>query len=485
MPFDVNRIESFQDAVVTVMGLGRFRQGSGVGAAKWLMRHGAQIVITDLKTREELQESVEEISAWYEEYRTADRKRDIYQPVFVLGEHRAEDFMDVDLVMQNPDVQRSSPFLQVAREHGVPIESDMSLFFRHCPFPICAVTGTRGKSTTTTLIGNMLRRLHPDTITAGNIAVSPLEFLDDVLARQEPLPIVLELSSWMIESLAQVTRPADIAVLTNIYPDHLNRYPSYEAYQTAKEALFQKQTASQIAVFNADQPLVREIAARAPATHLWASASPQGDEDGTYLSDTVITFRRGGKEESILPVSELALGGAHNVENVLCAVSAAMAFGATAEVCREELKTFHGLPGRQELIAEKNGILFINDTTATSPDGAIAALDRFSRAVSGIVLLAGGASKELSFEALGPAIARSCKFVVYLDGNATDDLMREVGETVPSIRVFSMAEAMQAALSVAKPGDAVLLSPGTASFGMFKNEFDRGDQFVAEVKKIA
>src|SRR3989339_1199347 len=230
MAIDFSDISTFQDAVVTVMGLGRYKQGSGIGAAKWLMRHGAQLVITDLKTEEEMRESIEEISQWYGQYRAQFPDRTIYQPVFVLSEHRAQDFTDADLVVQNPGVPRESEFVLLAREKGIRVESDMSLFFRYCPFPIYAVTGTRGKSTTTALLGEMFKFVHAKTVVAGNITRSPLEDLDWLLEEKEPIPVVLEMSSWLIESLENVDRGPDIGILTNIFPDHLNRYASLEAY---------------------------------------------------------------------------------------------------------------------------------------------------------------------------------------------------------------------------------------------------------------
>ncbi|MFH1712543.1 MAG: Mur ligase family protein, partial [Patescibacteria group bacterium] len=178
---DLNKIENFQDAIVTVMGLGRYKQGSGLGAAKWLMRHGAQTLITDLKSEEELEESMSLVMEWYEKYRQMFPDRTIYQPVFILGEHRKEDFTDVDCVVQNPGVPSESEFIQAAKEKGVSIESDVSLFFRFCPYPVVAVTGTKGKTTTTKMVGEMFELADDRTVVAGNIKVSPLEHLDELL----------------------------------------------------------------------------------------------------------------------------------------------------------------------------------------------------------------------------------------------------------------------------------------------------------------
>lgn len=483
MAIDLSNPKNFQDAVVTVMGLGRFKQGSGVGAAKWLMRHGAQMVITDLKSQEELKESVEEIMGWYEKYRQMYPDREIYSPVFVLGEHHLDDFTDADVVVQNPGVPRESEFVRAAREHGVSVESDISLFFRYCPFPIYAVTGTRGKSTTTALIGEMFRTIHPQTVVAGNIAVSPLEFLDELLTASSPIPVVLELSSWLIDSLENIPRAPDIAALTNVYEDHLNRYASFEAYAASKESLFTHQTADQFAVLNADHALVKQIGSRVPGQKVWFSLNLFEGGDGSFLDADVLCFRHSGEVEKILSSSDMALKGDHNVQNALAAICVARLGGVPAEQVATTLKTFAGLPGRQESIREKDGVTFINDTTATSPDGAIAALDRFGQNKQ-VVLICGGATKNLSFDTLGKAIRGACKFVVLLEGSGTDALAAAIGDSVPSVRVDSMKKAVEAASQMAKEGDVVLLSPGTASFGMFKNEFDRGEQFVEAVTKL-
>ena len=467
------------------MGLGRFKQGSGVGAAKWLMRHGAQIVITDLKSQEELKESVEEIMTWYTAYKTAHPTRHIYTPIFVLGEHHEDDFTNVDLVMQNPGVARESEFVALAKKEGIHVESDISLFFRYCPFPIYSITGTRGKSTTTVLLGEMLRRLHPKAVIAGNITRSPLEDLDWLLEEKKSVPIVLELSSWLLESIENSGRGPEIAVLTNAYKDHLDRYPSFEAYIAAKEIIFKIQKPEQIAIFNADQEITAEIANRAVSTHKhWFSLSKLADDrNGAYLDGTDLKRRIDGKESTFAEKADVVIAGDHNMYNVLSASLAAHLAGVSDEDIRHTLKTFAGLPGRQQIVGEVEGVVFVNDTTATSPEGTLAALTHFGNN-GNIILLAGGATKGFTFEQMEEAIQKECKYVILFEGSATDDLEKAIG-TVPHVRVESMTKAMEAAMAVATLGDVVLLSPGTASFGIFKNEFDRGAQFEAYVAELA
>src|SRR3989339_1887537 len=417
MSIDLSRINNFQDATVTVMGLGRYKKGSGIGAAKWLMRHGAQLVITDLKDEEDLRESVEEIMHWYTQYRAQYKDRDIYQPVFVLGKHDADNFTDVDLVVQNPGVARESEFVTLAKEQGVPIESDISLFFRYCPFPIFSITGTRGKSTTTALLGEMLKHKHPKTVVAGNITRSPLEDLDWLLEEKEPVPVVLEMSSWLIESLENVDRGPDIGILTNIFADHLNRYPSLEAYADSKLQLFRHCKGGQKAVLNADHEMVRALSDGINCKKYWFSEKENAGTEGVFLREGKIICAVEGKEHVLGDTESMALKGAHNLLNALAASLAAPLAGVPAEAISRALQTFRGLPGRQEIVKEVRGVAYVNDTTATSPDGTIAALDRFAgKKEKNVVLICGGASKGLPYAEFGKKVAKTCKLVVYLDG---------------------------------------------------------------------
>ncbi len=483
---DLSRIENFKDAVVTVMGLGIYKQGSGLGTAKWLMRHGAQTVITDLKDTTELQESVDLVMEWYTKYRELYPERTIYQPVFVLGEHRKEDFENVDVVVQNPGVPSESEYIQAAKAKGVHIESDVSLFFRYFHFPVCAVTGTKGKTTTTLLLGEMLKGLDEKAITAGNVRVSPLEFLDDLLAHNASTPIVLELSSWMLESLpgafTELKHGPEISVLTNVFPDHLNRYASYEDYQKSKEIIFEYQRDDQYTVLNKDHDLVRSMAPRVKGQLFWFSKNYQQD-NGCYIKEGNIVFRRDGDEFTILALSEVALGGEHNLENILSATCAAMLRGVTVEAIAKVLKEFKGVPDRQELIREIDEISFINDTAATAPEAVVAALKRFGDK-DHLIAICGGVDKKLTYDTMAEALIANTKAVILFPGTASDMIREKIAGKVTLHTADSMKEAVQKARLIAKTGDTVILSPGAASFNMFKNEFDRGEQFREEVRNL-
>jgi UDP-N-acetylmuramoylalanine--D-glutamate ligase len=486
MALDLSDIKNFQDATVTVMGLGRYKKGSGIGAAKWLMRHGAQIVITDLKDEQELRDSVDEVMHWYTQYREEFPDREIYQPVFVLGKHNEDDFTNVDLVMQNPGVARESEYVKLAKEQGVHVESDVSLFFRYCPFPLTSITGTRGKSTTTAMLGEMFEKMHPKAVIAGNITRSPLEDLDWLLEEKEPVPIVLELSSWLLESLEGLGMGPNIAILTNAYKDHLDRYDSFEHYIWAKELIFKEQNPDQIAILNADQEIMEDIVSRVKSKHVhWFSEKPLPEgKYGVYREGDNLVRKMEGKEPVVFAhVHDIKVDGDHNVMNALPASLAAHLSGVSDDQIHQALKEFGGLPGRQQILGEVEGVMFVNDTTATSPEGTIAALNTFGND-GAVILIAGGSSKGLEYEKMGEKIAEECKYVVLLEGTSTDEMQAAIGDGAPTKQVKTMAEAVELAYSHATLGDVILLSPGTSSFGTFKNEYDRGDQFEAGFETI-
>ncbi|MBU0613682.1 UDP-N-acetylmuramoyl-L-alanine--D-glutamate ligase, partial [Patescibacteria group bacterium] len=469
---DLSNIEHFQDAVVTVMGLGRYKQGSGLGAAKWLMRHGAQTIITDLKDEVELEESMSLVTEWYEKYREMYPDRTIYQPLFVLGQHRKEDFTEVDCVVQNPGVPSESEFIVAAKEKNIPVESDVSLFFRYCPYPIIAVTGTKGKTTTTKMIGEMLQARDEKAVIAGNIKVSPLETLDELLVRGEPTLVVLELSSWLLESLPpaykDLGKGPDIAVLTNVYPDHLNRYASYQDYIESKEIIFLDQTSSQYTILNYDHETVKAMEPKVKGKLFWFSKTYM-EHDGCYVKGDMIVMRQGSVEEDVIPTAELGLGGEHNLENVLSSICAARLRGISLEIVQKIAREFKGVSDRQELVREVDEISYINDTTATNPSAVIPALKRFG-VDSDVILIAGGVDKKMDYKEMIEEAVKTCKHIILFEGDASDMMESVIAGRVPVEKgVKTMKEAVQKAKAVSKTGDIVLLSPGAASFNLFKN----------------
>jgi UDP-N-acetylmuramoylalanine--D-glutamate ligase len=461
---------------VTVMGLG-VNQG-GLGVSKWLLRQGARLTITDLKDRHALAKPIEELEAL-----RASLGKNAHPVRYVLGEHRNEDFQSADLVIQNPGVPRDSSFLKVARKAGALIESDMSIFFRLCPQMIVGVSGTKGKTTVTALLGAMLEASFGRVFVAGNIRKSPYEY---AVESKKETPIVLELSSWQLESLKAALRSPNIAVLTNVLPDHLNRYEGMKDYAAAKELIYAWQLPTDIAIVPYDNAYTKKMGARVHGERFWASMKPIADEqNGLYYKKGKAIVRAQGIETILFEAKDVRLPGAHNLWNALLAGGAAFLRGAKPLAIRKALRAFKGVPHRLERVGDRKGVSYWNDTAATTPEASIAAMETLFTKKKG-VLIAGGADKELKFAEWARAVKRFAKDVVVFEGTATPKMLKALRKE--NVRVGAVASSMRAAVHhaalAAQKGESILLSPGCASFGLFVNEFDRGDQFRAEVKRL-
>lgn len=470
---------NLQGKRVVILGLGKNKQGSGTAAAKWAVREGARVFVTDMDKPEIVAHTVAEVQKEYA--RARKQGKAVFEPEFVLGEHREADILAADLVIQNPGVPFTSPFIVLAEKHGIPVETDISLFFRLCPFPVIGITGTRGKTTTTMLTGAIFKACDKRTALGGNLRISPLEFLDKIRKLKKPAPIVLELSSWQCEGIARIGRSPHVSAITNLSPDHLNRYGTMERYAAAKEYIFAFQHADDIAIINRDVPMTRDMAKRAKARVLWFSAKPFAKEDGTFWRGDSLIFREGGAETAVLSKSDLRIPGEHNAMNALTAVCLAKACGVSNGVIRKAVRAFRGVSDRLETIRTLHGVTWVNDTTATSPEGAIAGLRAFDG--KRIVWIGGGTDKALVFPELAAEVEKRAAELIMFTGTATEKIVPLFKKKTPTL-VGSMREAIHAAERVAKKGDVVLLSPGAASFGIFLNEFDRGEQFVTLVKKL-
>lgn len=466
-----------KDKKVTVMGLGL--HGGGIGAAKWLLKKGARVTVTDLKEEKILAKSLQEVASIGLPFEQ------------VLGKHRDQDFTEVDLVIKNPGVPNNSKYLAMAREAGVAINTDIGIFFEYFPGPIVGVTGTKGKTTTTTLLYEILKAAKRKLLLGGNLRRSPLDDLDS--ATPDTLA-VLELSSFQLEILSDLKRSPQVSVWTNIYPDHLDRYEGMPGYIDAKAQIFLHQRPEDYFFTNADQPELVELAKKARGRVVFFSTSKELPE-GVFVREKNIVWRRAGQsqakpEEKIIgALTSIKLMGEHNIANVLAAVAAALVLGVPLETVREVIETFRGVANRLELIREIKGVKYINDTASTIPTSTIVALKSFKEP---IVLIAGGHDKKLPLEVLAQAIQKYAHKVILFDtvvGHKLYDLMKTSNEqklTEIFVQPFakSMVEAVAVANASTTKGCVVLLSPGAASFGMFQNEFDRGDQFVAAVKAL-
>ncbi len=487
---------------VLVMGLGL--HGGGVAAAYWLFRHGAEVIVTDLKSRDELESSIIRLTSLCNEYRLAHPDRHLHSIEYILGKHRMEDFQEASCIIRNPGVPRESPYLACAQKNSIPIHNDASILFSLVPSSmIIGVTGTRGKTTTTTLIWEMLKKTYPKVLLAGiatpDGAISFFSIIDralEALRTNDFSPIVLELSSWQLEMLESYRMSPHCAVVTNVYPDHLNRYRSFDDYVHAKKALyyFQKKDDGDMSVFNYDNRVTRSMGREAEKTseRYWFSRK-KDTLKGVYSMKNiqskqyVLMFSDEKVTAPLCSLDTLSLLGEHNEENALAASTVAALYHVPREHICDVLAHTRGVSGRLEYLGTRQGRLVYNDTTATSPDAVIAAIRALSGRSRRIILIAGGSDKNLNFKELGTLIAKRVKALVLLSGSASPHIASSAGAAGFGGRMLfanSMMEAVQKAWSLSQDHDILLLSPGAASFGMFVHEFDRGVQFVDAIHAL-
>lgn len=429
---------------IIVMGLGL--HGGGLEAIKWLVKQGAEVLVTDLKTRTELAESLKQLKNLPIKY--------------VLGKHRTEDFKNIDIVIKNPAVPENSPYLKIAKKNKVLIETDISLFLQEIGLDrrVIGITGTKGKSTTTSLIGEILKQKYPEIIIAGNIRVSPLKFLSKKITPKTL--IVLELSSWQLAGIKNLKYSPHIAVLTNIMPDHLNKYKSMKEYIADKEIIFKYQKPGDILIANKDNLKLKQVIkkARPRAKIIWFSKKD-------------------------LKNYKLKIIGEHNIENAAAATAAAAIMKIPPTIIKKTIENFIGLDSRLQFVKESRGVKYYNDTTATTPEATIAALKSFP--AQKIILIAGGADKNLDFNQLGQEVKKRVKKLILIKGTANSKIKRalkKAGYDKEIKEASLMIQAVKQAQKSSQKKDIILLSPACASFGLFKHEFDRGNQFVKAVR---
>jgi len=448
------------------MGLGL--HGGGLASARFFAGCGAHVTVTDLRSEEVLAPTLARLSGL-----------DIR---FVLSRHDEEDFRKADIVIKNPAVKRSSPYLAHARR----VETDLSIFFRECSNPVIGVTGTKGKSTSASAVSHILKMRYPGTRLGGNITVSPLEFIDELTPDD---PVVLEVSSFQLGDLAFVAERAGsrnsfsfsprIALVTNILPDHQDYYGSMESYVADKRVIFEHQKQDCFTVCNADDEYGRQFARQTPGVPVLVSTNPEIDADlpdgpRAWMEGNKGYMRLGNTTEQILP-EEVLLPGSHMRRNLLFAAVAARLYGLERATVEEGARTFRGIEHRLELVAEIEGVRYYNDSAATIPEAAVKAVSSFDRPVH---LIAGGTDKNIDFAPFGE-IGFYAAFVYLLAGSATDKIRVHLDAAGVSYEgpFNSLSRCIDAAAARARSGEIVLLSPGCASFGMFNNEFDRGLQY--------
>ena len=475
-------ISNLRDCRVTVMGLGSF--GGGIGVVRYLRAQGARVTVTDLKPGTDLSDSLAKLG-------------DCPEVTFHLGSHREQDFREADLVVASPAIPLDNRYLQVAREAGVPISSEMNLFWERNRGQTICVTGSNGKSTTTALLHSLLTsagvpavqsgvpegstdaRPAPRTVwLGGNIGHSLLPEVERIAPDDW---VVLELSSFQLEALAQLKPNPHVAIVTNFSPNHLDRHGDIAAYRSAKMNLLRWQTADRIAILNQSDPEVSQW--RTAAKRLWFGRDDEGRQGVFAVGFEGYKRRalyRSGVREQVLPMGDwLHLPGAHNFQNALAATCAALAIGVGIPAIAEGMRSFRGLPHRLQFVAEVGGRKFYNDSKATTPAAAIEALEAFR---APIVLLAGGYDKQLDLSEFAREIVQRGAKAVALLGQTAEALQQALRAVDPDGRVVTKAHvtfdgAFRWATSQSTPGDVVLLSPGCASYDWFPNYEARGDEF--------
>jgi len=458
----------FDGRRVVVMGLGRF--GGGIGVTRWLARQGAQVIVTDQASAADLAESVAALDGLDVSLR--------------LGGHDDHDLQGADLLVVSPAVNKqTSAFFKAAQARGVPWSSEMNLFLERCPARVIGITGSVGKSTTTAMVGEILTAArkskgwrHGRVWLGGNIGKS---LLDDLPSMANDDLVVLELSSFQLEDAGALPWSPHIALITNIRENHLDRHGTMQAYADAKAHIYRHQRPGGLLA-------LPEAGATDYLGDDWVSRRPlyRYGLDAARRSVWIDRQAAHGQERMIIPDLRLQVPGAHNLQNAAAALTIATMVDADQWAAAEALSNFNGLAHRLEFVRELDGVRYFNDSKATTSEAAMTALDAFDRPVVAIV---GGSDKGTPFDSLGTALARKAKAVVCV--GATRERIAEAvrnahaREGEPALRV---AESFDAALTVARQltasGDVVLLTPGCASYDMFKNYEQRGERFRQIVK---
>ena len=449
----------FRDKRVTVLGLAR----SGEAAANLLSSLGAHVLVSDLKSEEELKNEITRLASAHPQIR------------FHLGGHPDEIIKDTELVVKSPGAPMDIPVLRSAREKGIPVIGEVELAYRVCRAPIIAITGTKGKSTTSTLLGQILRSRNGNTIVAGNIGKPITRYVLDLT---ESDLLVLEVSSFQLE--ATVDFAPEVSVILNIQRDHFDRHRSIEDYAAAKYRIFANQTEDEYTVLNADDPMVMACSSRTQARVILFSSRRLLDE-GVCVQDGEIIVKCDGSKTVILRSDELRIPGRHNLENALAAVAVSFIYGVELEIIREELRNFSGLEHALEFVNEARGVEFINDSKSTNVIALKAALESLS---SPAILIMGGRDKGNDYDPLKSLAQEKVRQMVLI-GESAEKIQNSIGCYTTTHKAITMEDAVNLAYSLAKRGDTVLLSPACASFDMFRDYAHRGTVFKEAVEKIA
>jgi UDP-N-acetylmuramoylalanine--D-glutamate ligase len=437
---------------VMVLGLAR----TGIAAARFLADNGAAVIASDRRSGSELARETAALAG--------------VPSRFLLGDEDPAWLEGIDLVVPSPGVPQENPLLREALRRAIPVLSEIELGYRFVRAPLVAVTGTNGKSTTTSLIGAMLKAGGVNAFVGGNIGAPLIGF-----AGKKWDWGVVEVSSFQLEWVEEF-RPK-IAVLLNLTEDHLDRYASFRDYCAAKERIFAAQQNDDVAILNRDDPLVREIRERIRSRVISFGWSPV--DEGVYATKDEIVWRTDGAEEHFA-LARVKIQGVHNVENLMAAIAAAKAAGVKSAAIQGAIEAFAGLEHRLEFVCEKNGVRYFNDSKGTNVGAVVKSLAGFSAPV---ILLAGGVDKGGDYAPLAGEIRRTVKKMI-LFGAAKEKIRAALGDLTETVMVESLDAAVREASSSASPGDVVLLSPACSSFDMFREDTERGKKFRALVQEL-
>lgn len=445
---------------ILVVGIGK----SGLAVARFAGRRGATVTVTDLCDEAALAAHLPELR------QTGTR--------LVLGQHPFEIFQQADLIVVSPGVPHTIEPLEMARKQNIPVIGELEFASRFIREPVVAVTGTNGKTTTTSLLGEMLALSGKRVFVGGNIGKPLIEYVEEDSGAEI---VVIEISSFQLDTAS--TFRADVAVLLNISEDHLDRYDSFEAYVASKGRIFSNQAPEDTAVINRMDPEVKKLAASCRAKvrpFFHAGRNDSDPEPGAVIfEERIIIHADGGKRVS-LDLKQASLTGAHNRENIAAAALAALAAGATAAGIQAAINSFRCLAHRLEAVGTINGVLYVNDSKGTNVDAVARALDAVSRPT---VLIMGGRDKGGDYTVLRQKLKKTVKQLVLM-GEAAEAIETQLGSAAPVLNAADMAQAVKLAAEASDPGDVVLLSPACSSFDMYDSYSQRGEDFCNRVREL-
>ena len=438
---------------------------SGVASAEYLLSIGKQIVISDMNTKlaEDVETQLGHASVSY-----------------VWGKQPDVAALQPELIVMSPGVPLSIPPVVKARELGIPVISEPELAFRYSDVPFVAITGTNGKTTTTTLTAFLLEKEGRKVVAGGNIGLPLISQCPQMSANDI---VVAEMSSFQLESVDSFC--PKVAVVMNLTPDHLDRHKTMEAYAAAKANIFKNQGPEEYLLLNKDDAIVAAMAAGAKS-HVYYFSQQEILNEGIWLEDGNLVYRldKNGAPQVLIPAAEIGIVGSHNWQNAMAASLAALLMGQQPEIIAERLRAFKGVAHRMEPVATIDGVLYVNDSKGTNPDSTEKALGSYGKRP--IVLIAGGRNKGSDMAVLVPLMRAHCRGVV-LVGEATGDFIDAFARTgyTDYVCADSFEDAVAKAREMAQSGDVVLLSPACASWDMFDNFEQRGDLFKELVKDYA